>query len=42
MIQALGLTHWNAAACQKLIGFSWLIGPPPPRVLAIFQARYSR
>ena len=42
MTQALGLTHWNAAACRKVMGLARLTPSFISPALAIFQARYSR
>ena len=43
MVQALGLTHWKAAACQKLKGLPWARSPlAGGAAVATLAARYSR
>ena len=42
MTQALGLTHWKAAACRKVMGLARLTPSFISPALAIFQAKYSR
>jgi hypothetical protein len=41
MAQALGLTHWKAAACRKVIGLEPAPLSETPLAVAIFQASHS-